>query len=329
MSASDVRYELLGNGDCRATGDKSYENWYAASWEVPGLIFTDDPAGISCEQCQVVCDLHPECLGYDYYGCQDGLRCEGYAELLFSKGTRPDGTPPAPFKTEDSRGNPTAGNDYQGEGPILGIGNIGGRNQACFRKSPSNLLSPVRFTEGSALHGAPLELQQTFPLVASPDNQDALYEFVGNGDCRAAGDALYENWHAASWEVPGLTFTDDPAGITCEQCQVVCAQYSECLGYDYYGCQDGLRCEGYAELLFSKGTRPDAAPPAPFKTEDSRGNPTAGEDYQGEGPILVIGNIGARNQACFRKLSSRLLQAEFTEGSTAREIPVESQIVFP
>merc|ERR1711865_721099 len=74
----------------------------------------------ACARCEDLCSLAEGCIGYSFACCINGQggRCSPVANILFSKGTRPTWEPPLPFSTVGSRGVPTTGVNFEGEGLI-------------------------------------------------------------------------------------------------------------------------------------------------------------------------------------------------------------------
>merc|ERR1712241_381488 len=104
--------------------------------------------------------------------------------------------------------------------------------------------------------------------------------------CEDAAGQYYECWSLDSALPDKFNFSvGNSSKCGCPECEHVCSQYKDCVGYHYYCCPEGVRCFGSASVLFTKGTRPEGDAPQHFTSVGHRGFPMAGENFPGSGRI--------------------------------------------
>jgi len=117
-SPSVVAFDFLGHGECMDSNQQQFERFKLVSLDT---LYVAEASQCACPQCEDLCEATQECIGYSFLCCvntQD--RCIAGAEVLFSKGSRPEGVP-AGFSTTGYRGSPTAGDEFPGEGRISSV----------------------------------------------------------------------------------------------------------------------------------------------------------------------------------------------------------------
>lgn len=130
------KLEFFGHGRCLDSQERNYEYWYLPGWKSQKLIYKHDLSECKCEECESLCPATKGCLGFHYFCCKSGARCEGGASLLFSKGTQPS-NPPGNWSTLGPRGSSTTGPDFDGVGPITKLSQYGYEEETCIRQVPS------------------------------------------------------------------------------------------------------------------------------------------------------------------------------------------------
>jgi len=145
------------------------------------------------------------------------------------------------------------------------------------------------------------------------------YELVGRGWCLDAHGQHYEQWYVPAGMTEGLIFKgEDLDSCRCPECQRICDEFVECVGYNFFCCREGDRCFGGAAVLFGQGRRPNVSPPGNFGVEGVRGSPTSGEGFEGTGPIRQSDGDDWMQAFCYRKSEASTPLAMLASGSSPR-----------
>jgi len=267
------------------------------------------------------------CVGYEFFCCPAGERCFGGGSVLFSKNTRPSGTPPGTFSTSGPFGAPTVGGNLIGSGPILSMNANTGPDGSCYAKHAV----AAGALQTSKKVSAPAAVQQLAAVQLPPPHAAARREFVvtsdytliGHGRCLDGAQQSYEYWYLPAGEASGLLYVNgDPSTCACKACQDVCDQHMGCVGYEFFCCPAGERCFGGGSVLFSKNTRPSGTPPGTFSTSGPFGAPTVGGNLIGSGPILSMNANTGPDGSCYAKHAVRRLGPFITSHDAPQPLPV-------